>query len=85
MPETFFRSFLWYLFFIFVAQYPALHPSGSIVPFPGYKVESVAFGVQGSQLLRKDTKQGSRVGFKKCMSAKPVRVGEAIKTHRKIF
>lgn len=32
--------------FLFVAQYRGLHPSGSIVPFPGYKVERVAFGMQ---------------------------------------
>ena len=31
--------------FLFIAQYRALHPSGSIVPFPGYKVERVAFGM----------------------------------------
>ena len=42
--------------FLFVAQYRALHPSGSIVPFPGYKVERVAFGMLGSQSLHKDTK-----------------------------
>ena len=70
--------------FLFVAQYRALHSTGSIVPFPGYKVERVAFGMRGSQSLHKDTKQGSQVGFKR-MSAKPVRVGKAIKTHRKNF
>lgn len=59
--------------FFSLLQYSALHPSGSIVPFPGYKVERVAFGMRGSQLLYKDTKQGSRVGFKR-MSAKLVRV-----------
>lgn len=42
--------------FLFVAQYRALHPSESIVPFPGYKVERVAFGMRGSQSLHKDTK-----------------------------
>lgn len=42
--------------FLFVAQYLALHPSGSIVPFPGYKVERVAFGMRGPQSLHKDTK-----------------------------
>lgn len=42
--------------FLFVAQYRALHPSGSIVPFPGSKVERVAFGMLGSQSLHKDTK-----------------------------
>ena len=42
--------------FLFVAQYRALHPAGSIVPFPGYKVERVAFGMLGSQSLHKDTK-----------------------------
>ena len=42
--------------FLFIAQYRALHPSGSIVPFPGYKVERVAFGMRGSQSLHKDTK-----------------------------
>ena len=42
--------------FLFVAQYRALHPPGSIGPFPGYKVERVAFGVRGSQSLHKDTK-----------------------------
>ena len=42
--------------FLFVAQYRALHLSGSIVPFPGYKVERVAFGMLGSQSLHKDTK-----------------------------
>ena len=70
--------------FLFVAQYRGLHPSGSIVPFPGYEVERVAFGMLGSKSLHKDTKQGSRVGFKR-MSAKTVRIGEAIKTHCKIF
>ena len=44
------------LLFLFVAQYRGLHPSGSIVPFPGYKVERVAFGMRGSQSLHKDTK-----------------------------
>ena len=34
--------------FLFVAQYRGLHPSWSIVPFPGYKVERVAFGMRGS-------------------------------------
>lgn len=43
--------------FLFVAQYRGLHPSGSIVPFPGYKVERVAFGMRGSQSLHKDTKK----------------------------
>lgn len=43
--------------FLFVAQYRALHPAGSIVPFPGYKVERVAFGMRGSQSLHKDTKK----------------------------
>ena len=33
--------------FLFVAQYRGLHPSGSIVPFPGYNVERVAFGMRG--------------------------------------
>ena len=42
--------------FLFVAQYRALHLSGSIVPFPGYKVERVAFSMLGSQSLHKDTK-----------------------------
>ena len=42
--------------FLFVVQYRVLHPSRSIVPFPGYKVERVAFGVHGSQSLHKDTK-----------------------------
>lgn len=42
--------------FLFVAQYRGLHPSGSIVPFPGYKVERVAFGMRGPQSLHKDTK-----------------------------
>lgn len=70
--------------FLFIAQFRALHPAGSIVPFPGYKVERVAFGMRGSQSLHKDTKQDSQVDFKR-MSAMPVRVGEAIKTHRKIF
>lgn len=42
--------------FLFAAQYRGLHPSGSIVPFPGYKVERVAFGMRGSQSLHKDTK-----------------------------
>ena len=42
--------------FLFVVQYRVLHPSGSIVPFPSYKVERVAFGVHGSQSLHKDTK-----------------------------
>lgn len=42
--------------FLFVAQYWGLHPSGSIVPFPGYKVERVAFGMRGPQSLYKDTK-----------------------------
>lgn len=42
--------------FLFVAQYRGLHPSGSIVPFPGYKVERVAFGMRGPQSLYKDTK-----------------------------
>lgn len=41
---------------LFVAQYRGLHPSGSIVPFLGYKVERVAFGIRGSQSLHKDTK-----------------------------
>lgn len=42
--------------FLFDVQYRGLHPSGSIVPFPGYKVERVAFGMRGSQSLHKDTK-----------------------------
>lgn len=42
--------------FLFVAQYRALHPAGSIVPFPGYKVERVAFGMRGPQSLHKDIK-----------------------------
>lgn len=48
---------LWYLFLFSLLQYSALHPSGSIVPFPGYKVERVAFGMRGSQSLYKDTKK----------------------------
>lgn len=51
-----FPVFLVVLFFLFVAQYRALHPSGSIVPFPSYKVERVAFDMRGSQSLHKDTK-----------------------------
>ena len=47
--------------FLFVAQYRGLHPSGSIVPFPGYKVERVAFGMRGSQSLHKDTKKFLRI------------------------
>lgn len=51
-----FPVFLVVPLFLFVAQYRALHPSGSIVPFPGYKVERVASGMCGSQSLHKDTK-----------------------------
>ena len=54
--EYSFPVFLVVPLFLFVAQYRALHPSGSIVPFPGYKVERVAFGMRGSQSLYKDTK-----------------------------
>lgn len=42
--------------FFSLLQNSALHPSGSIVPFPGYKVERVAFGMRGSQSPYKDTK-----------------------------
>lgn len=43
---TFFPVFPVEPLLLFIAQYRALHPSGSIVPFPGYKVERVAFGMQ---------------------------------------
>ena len=54
--EKFFPVFPVVPLFLFVAHYQGLHPSGSIVPFPGYKVERVAFGMRGSQSLHKDTK-----------------------------
>lgn len=41
--ETCVSVFLVVPLFLFVAQYRVLHPSGSIVPFQGYKVERVAF------------------------------------------
>lgn len=37
-------------------QYRAWHPSGSIVPVPGYKAERVASGLRCLQSLHKDNK-----------------------------
>lgn len=54
--ETCVSAFLVVPLFLFVAQCRALLPSGSTVPFPGYKVERVAFGMRGSQSLHKDAK-----------------------------
>lgn len=64
--ETFFPDFPVVPLF-FVAQYRALHPLGSIVPFPGYKVERVAFGMRGPQSLHKDTK--NFWGFQICTNS----------------
>lgn len=51
--EYSFPVFLVVPLFLFVAQYRALHPSGSIVPFPGYKVERVAFGMLCHQSINR--------------------------------